>query len=172
MNAPVRKTVRPPTIIEKVENALLDQLAGKLNEKGRRVGGSIPLWVDVEAWPEDPKDFDFSGKQGALLIHYSGSRFAEPEGLSTNQTRAMSWSMVLMTRSLNGEKGAYAVLEDIRQALQGFGAEGGGPIRMVSDELTAEQEGVWEWRIVVALPIAAVAKRPASRPSPVFQNAT
>lgn len=148
----VSKRIRAKTILSKIEDAII-----------ARLKEDLPMWVDVEAWPENPRDYDFANKDGVALVHYSGSRFVEPQGQSTNQKRGMSWAIVLKTRSLNGELGAYDVLEDIRQALQGQSFEGGGPLRMVSDDLVSEEDGVWQWQIIVALPIDAVAKRAPAR---------
>jgi len=158
------KRTRAKTIIAKVEEGLI----AIFDE-------NLPKWVDIAAVPENPSDFDFANRDGALLVHYAGSRYAEPQGQSINQNRVMTWQLVLKTRSFNGEYGAYAVLEDIRQAAQGFSLEGGGPIRIIRDDLVSEADGVWEWRIVIALPIAAVARHTRrSQLSPVLgtQSAT
>lgn len=149
-------------ILTKVEDALISAL-----------NQDTPTWLDIERWPENPRDYDFAGKGGVVLVHYAGSRYADPDGLSLNQARAMSWALVVKTRSLDGERGAYDVLEDIRQSLQGLSIEGGGPIRMVRDDLVSEVDGVWQWEIIVALPIPAVARRrpaPAALFKPVTQT--
>jgi len=142
------KRTRQKTILTKIEEGLIALF-----------GENLPEWVDIEGVPENPDDFDFANRDGALLVHYAGSRYGEPQGQSTNQKRVMTWQLVLKTRSFDGEYGAYAVLEDIRQAAQGYTLEGGGPIRIVRDDLHSEKDGVWEWRIVIALPIDAVARR-------------
>ena len=152
------KRARAKTIITKIEEGLI----AVFDE-------NLPNWVDIAAVPENPSDFDFANRDGALLVHYAGSRYAEPQGQSINQKRVMTWQLVLKTRSFNGEYGAYGVLEDIRQAAQGYALEGGGPIRIIRDDLVSEVNGVWEWRIVIALPIAAVARRTQGiRLSPVM----
>jgi len=152
------KRTRVKTILEKIEDGLI-----AIFDK------NLPRWVDIAAVPENPSDFDFANRDGALLVHYAGSRYAEPQGQSINQKRVMTWQLVLKTRSFNGEYGAYAVLEDIRQAAQGYSLEGGGPIRIIRDDLASEADGVWEWRIVIALPIDAVARRTQGiRLSPVL----
>ena len=151
------KRTRAKTILEKVEEGLIAHFKGNL-----------PLWVDIEGVPENPDDFDFANRDGALLIHYAGSRFGEPQGQSINQKRIMTWQLVLKTRSFKGEYGAYAVLEDIRQAAQGHSLEGGGPIRIIRDDLVTEKNGVWEWHVVIALPIVAVARRAPNRLGPVL----
>ena len=147
-----KKTTRQRTILGKVEEALI-----------RHLDQALPTWVDIEAFPENPKQYDFANKDGVVLVHYAGSRYVEPQGQSTNQKRGMSWVLVLKTRSLNGEMGAYDVLEDIRQSLQGTSFEGGGPLRMLRDDLISEEDGVWQWEIIVAMPVDAVAKRAPAR---------
>lgn len=147
-----KKTTRPRTILGKVEEAIII----KLNT-------DLPMWVDIQAWPENPSDYDFANKDGVVLVNYAGSRYVEPQGQSKNQKRGMSWALVLKTRSLNGEMGAYDVLEDIRQSLQGESFEGSGPLRMLRDDLISEKDGVWQWEIIVAMPVDAVAKRAPTR---------
>ncbi len=142
------RQTRTRTLIAMLEEALIEEL-----------NRHIPVWVDIEPWPENTDTFDFANRKGALLIHYAGSRYANPQGQSSNQKRAVSFALVLKTRSLKGEYGAYDVLEDIRQCLQGLSLEGSGPLRMVSDDLVSEAEGVWQWQIIIALPADAVARR-------------
>lgn len=142
------RTIRPPLIIEQVEDALLDVL--KENISGQ---------CKVEVFPNDPKQFDFASLPAALLIHYAGSRFTEPKGpANTAQVRTMEFSLVLLVRSLRGEGGAYNHLEDIRLSLQGRSFAGAGPAVMTRDQLMEEAEGVWRWEIRISLTAPAVAR--------------
>ncbi|MVA40674.1 hypothetical protein AVCG78_11185 [Agrobacterium vitis] len=156
-------TARPATVIEQVEDALLNEL--KVSVSGQ---------CKVEAFPNDPALYDFSGLPAALLIHYAGSRFAPAKGpANTTQARAMEFSLVLLVRSLRGEGGAYAHLEDIRLAIQGRAFAGAGPAMLTRDQLDEEKDGVWRWEIRVSLPIPAVARNyqtPAPFMRPAFST--
>jgi hypothetical protein len=158
MSEPSIKTTREQSVLEKVEDAII----ALLNQ-------SLPNWVDIEPWPENPDDYDLVDKKGVVLVHYTGSRFVEAKDLTTNQMRGMGWALILKTRSFRGQYGAYSILEDIRQALQGQSFEGGGPVRMVRDDLVKERDGIWQWNTIITLPIPAVAKKPQR--SSVFARA-
>ncbi|MBB4954393.1 hypothetical protein H4S14_004158 [Agrobacterium vitis] len=155
------KTIRAACVIEQVEDALLAVLM-------ENVSGQCK----VEVFPNDPAQYDFAGLPAALLIHYAGSRFAAAKGpANTTQTRAMEFSLVLLVRSLRGEGGAYAHLEDIRLAVQGRSFAGAGPATLIRDQLDQEKYGVWRWEIRTSLPIPAVARNyqtPASLMRPGF----
>lgn len=141
-------TARPALIIELVEDALLERLA--LDVSGQ---------LKVEAFPADPKTYDLDNLPAALLIHYSGSDYAQPKGpAGTAQARRMRYQLVLLTRSLRGQGGAYSHLEDVRLSVQGNTFAGAGPVTIVSDRLEEEKDGVWRWLVSIALPIPAVAR--------------
>ncbi len=139
---------RPQSVIALIEQALEDHL--KTSVSGQCL---------VRSFPADPGQFDFSNLPAALLIHYGGSRYAEPHGpANTTQARSMEFVLVLLCRSLREEGGAYRHLEDIRLAVQGRPFAGSGPARIVRDALDSEQAGVWRWSITIQLPIPAVAR--------------
>lgn len=154
------RTVRDPSFIEKVDTALETVL--KENVSGQCL---------VAVFPNDPKLFDFANLPAALLIHYAGSRFAQPKGpANTAQARSMEWALVLLCRSLRGEGGAYLHLEDIRLAVQGRAFAGAGPAFMTRDQLIEEKDGVWRWEIRIALPAPAVARN-YQTPAPLMRPA-
>lgn len=153
------RTVRPPSFIERVDTALETWL--KENVSGQCL---------VAVFPNDPKLFDFSNLPAALLIHYAAARYAPPKGpVNTSQARSMEWSLVLLCRSLRGEGGAYAHLEDIRLAVQGQTFAGAGPAVMTRDQLMEERDGVWRWEIRISLPSPAVS-RAYQQPAPLLQR--
>ncbi len=134
--------------ISKVEDAIVAAL--KVGVEGS---------VKVDSFPAGPASYDFAGLDAAALVHYSGSNFAKRDGdVSPNQTRRMNYSIVLLTRSLRADAGAYRALEDIRLALQGKSFEGAGPVELVSDGLVREDQGQWRWEIVIGLSAPAVAR--------------
>lgn len=154
------RTIRSPSVIEQVEDALLAVL--KENVSGQ---------CKVEAFPNNPALYDFEGLPAALLIHYAGSRFAPAKGpANTSQARAMEFSLVLLCRSLRGEGGAYGHLEDIRLAVQGRAFAGAGPASLTRDQLNEEKDGVWRWEVRVSLPIPAVARN-YQTPAPLMRPA-
>lgn len=154
------RLVRPPLVIEQVEDALLAAL--KLDVSGQ---------CKVEAFPNDPKLYDFSGLPAALLVHYAGSRYADPKGpANTAQGRTMEFALVLLVRSLRDEGGAYNHLEDVRLSVQGRSFAGAGPAVITQDRLMEEKDGVWRWEVRIALKIPAVA-RSIQQPAPLMRPA-
>jgi len=152
--------VRPPLVIEQVERALVEHLAASMSGQCK-----------VEAFPADVAQYDFANLPAALLVHYAGSQYASAKGpANTAQARRMQFALVLLCRSLRGEGGAYAHLEDIRLAVQGRAFAGAGPAGIVRDALEAENDSVWRWQVVVALPIPAVARNYVS-PAPLMRPA-
>lgn len=155
-----RVHVRPPVYLERIEDAILAVL-----KEG--VDGS----AKVESFPADPATYDMAGLGAAVLVHYAGSRFAPRGGpVDSNQARRVNFAVVILARSLRGQGGSYALLEDVRQALQGERFEGAGPAEMVTDRLVEEAKGLWRWEIMIGLNAPAVARnrqepRPLMRPT-------
>lgn len=150
--------VRPPLVIEQVEDAIVGRLKDELS-------GS----VKVEAFPADPAKYDFANLSAAALVHYVGSQYQGAKGpVKIDQARRMQFAVVLLTRSLRGQNGAYMHLEDIRLGLQGAAFAGAGPAEIVRDELQSEHDGVWRWWVQIALPTPAVA-RDRRQPSPLMR---
>lgn len=152
------KDANPPSAIEKVETAILDRLTE-----------NMPGHCKVEAFPADPDDYDFAGLDAAVLIHYSGSRYAGRDGpVTANQTRRMNFSCVLLVRELRGTRGAYRLLEALRQLMQGESFAGAGPAEIVSDALVSEARGQWRWDITFGLNTPAIALD-RQKPVPLMQ---
>lgn len=152
------RDVRPPLILEQVEDAIVDRLKAEL-----------PGSVKVEAFPEDPASYDFANLNAAALIHYVGSSYGDREGpVRSDQSRRMQFAVVLLTRSLRGQGGAYTYLEDVRLALQGSVFAGAGPASIVRDELQNETNGEWRWWLQIALPVPAVVRR-RENPAPLMR---
>lgn len=148
------REVRPPLVIEQVENAIVERLKADLSGA-----------VKVEPFPADPAKYDFANLPAAALVHYVGSQYANPKGPArSDQARRMQFAIILMARSLRGQGGAYTHLEDIRLALQGSAFAGAGPAEIVRDELQSEQDGVWRWWLQITLPAPAVARSHSARP--------
>lgn len=165
MNAvtPISKS-RSPSFIEKVEDAIVEALKSG-------VDGS----VKVESFPADTESYDFAGLKAALLVHYTASQYQPRSGpANPSQMRRMNFAIVLLTRSLRGDGGAYGTLEDVRRALQGESFEGAGPAEIVRDGLVREDKGQWRFEIVIGLNAPAVAQdrqRQTSLMRPVIDEA-
>lgn len=148
----------PPSIIERVETAIIDAL-----KEG--VSGS----VKVESFPANTDTYDFAGLKTALLVHYAASQFSPRSGpVDPNQKRRMNFAIVLFARDLRGARGAYRTLEDVRLAVQSQSFVGAGPAEIVRDGLVREDKGQWKFEIVIGLNVPAVA-RDRQRPAPLMR---
>lgn len=148
----------PPSIIERVENALIAAL-----KEG--VSGQ----VKVESFPANTETYDFAGLRSALLVHYAASQYSPRVGpADPNQKRRMNFALVLFARDLRGADGAYRTLEDVRLAVQSVSFAGAGPAEIVRDGLASENQGQWKFEIVIGLNVPAVA-RDKQRPAPLIR---
>lgn len=160
MTLALKTTVRP-SALEAIECALIERL-----KEG------MPGYCKVEGFPADPDAYDFAGLDAACLVHYSGSQFAARKGPTTpNQTRRMNFATVVLARDLRGAKGAYGLLEAVRQLIQGEAFVGAGPAEIVRDELISETRGQWRWDITFGLTMPAVALD-RQRPAPLMRPQT
>ena len=152
------KTMVPASALEKIECALIERLKE-----------NMPGFCKVEGFPANPDGYDFAGLEAASLVHYSGSQFAGRKGeMTVNQMRRMNFSVVVLARDLRGAKGAYGLLEAVRQLIQGETFEGAGPAEIVRDELINENKGQWRWDVTFGLTMPAVAFD-RQRPAPLMR---
>ena len=133
-------------MIEAVEKALLARLAKALPE------------LKVEAWQDDPATYRLDHPKGAALVRYLGSAYREPLAPDAqSQPRALKWQVTLALRSLRSHREAYALLEAVRLALQGWGAgETGGAFRLAADAFDKVAHGVWTYSVTLEHTLVAV----------------
>ncbi|MFL7925985.1 Gp37 family protein [Acinetobacter baumannii] len=93
---------------------ILDAVVDRLKE---RFGKGLA----VELFPENPKGYRMNHPVGAILVAFSGSRFAGSDALdAVFQERDMTIPLTLVFRQLNGPQGVVGYLDQIREALTGF----------------------------------------------------
>jgi len=130
-----------------VENAIITQL------------GTVITDMKIAAWPADVRDYLLSHPNGAILVHYLGSTYAEPE--PNNQPkivhdRLSEWSIyiskkVLKQIDLNPHQDVYTSIENVRTALTGYtiatlsDASVMWPTR---DRLVYEEKGFWIYEMI------------------------
>jgi hypothetical protein len=61
----------------------------------------------------------------------------------------------VLGRALRGSKGAYAVTDQVRNALSGLKIES-APIYPVSEEFLEEEDGVWSFSLVYSVPLTHI----------------
>jgi Gp37 protein len=109
------------------------------------LGLKLPPRVIVERFPDKPADYDFEGHDAAVLVIYDGSKF-EPNGLR-EELRLVA---IILVRSLDGQNGGYALIDEVRKALHDQSLAGATGTRPVEVQLEDEADGVFRWRVVFA----------------------
>jgi len=75
----------------------------------------------VEFFPDAPQSYRLNHPAGAVLLMFAGSRFGQSQSLDRIvQPREITFAVTLVTKRLNGAKGAVPVLDALRAALVGF----------------------------------------------------
>ncbi|SDR15582.1 Gp37 family protein [Pseudovibrio sp. Tun.PSC04-5.I4] len=126
--------------IERLQEQIVERL--KLN---------LPSIAYVGGFPSKPEEFDLANFQMAALVHYGGARYASDNALNhASQSRSMRFVIALNFTTLEGEHGAYAVLERCRSALQNFPLAGASPLMMEREDLADQSPGQWRWQMEVS----------------------
>ncbi len=114
--------------------------------------------LKVETFPDKPDAYRLSHAHGAVLVGYSGGRFANPYVMAgTAQSGRLEFQLVVKVRCLRSHVGAYAVLEAIRVALSGQDIHGARfyPVREQFEDVSS---GVWTYLAVYAADIPWVSQ--------------
>lgn len=109
----------------------------------------LPPQMAVERFPNKPADYDFQAQAAALVI-YDGSKFD-----AAGNREDIRLVVSLLVRSLDGDHGAYPIIQAIRLALHDQSLAGATGTRPVEVELEAEADGVFRWRLVFAASLPA-----------------
>ena len=118
--------------------------------------------IAVEAYPDDPDNYNCMGPTGAILIRYNGSVFTDMEseamrGKVVSQERTVEWIITILYRNLkahtNLSAGIYTYLEAVRNSLTGYTIDSiaeAGVMYPVNDKLNGRDpvKKLWEHEIV------------------------
>jgi len=75
----------------------------------------------VEFFPDAPQSYHLNHPAGAVLLMFAGSRFGQSQSLDRIvQPREITFAVTLVTKRLNGARGAVPILDALRSALVGF----------------------------------------------------
>ena len=121
-------------IIKDLETAIVTQLKEFLPD------------LLVEAYPDHPSSFKMIHPKGAVLVHYSGSKFMPSlfEEVIV-QERKVSYDLILLNRSLRGNGGIYDTMDKVREALTGFQTEDTTKFYPLEEEFILEENGLWQY---------------------------
>lgn len=111
----------------------------------------------VAKMPDKLQDYDLGQREGAILVHYRGSKYGPAAGGA--QPREMTFDAHVLVRGLDGPFGATVQVEGVRLSLQGRELQGGTAIALQSDGLVQEKDGVWNYVVTFTATLPAVARR-------------
>jgi hypothetical protein len=124
--------------IKDLETAIVNKLKDALSD------------LLVEAYPDHPSSFKMIHPKGAVLVHYSGSKFLPSlfEEVIV-QERKVSYDLILLNRSLRGNGGIYDTMDKVRETLTGFQTEDTTKFYPLEEEFILEENGLWQYGIRV-----------------------
>ena len=155
-NPPVMdKPLMRKTHVEKIEDGIVAAL---------KEGGLGAKYL-IDAFPDDPDDFDISKADKVALVQYTGSRYGAPEATgSSAQMRRAEFIVHVYLRRITTPKRGVREIEQMRLALQGLVLEG-TELVIVRDGLADDEDAnFWNYMIEVACWIPAVPLARSPRP--------
>lgn len=128
------------SLIEDIETVLIKKLQNELPE------------LAVEAFPDNPSEYEFIHPLGAVLVQYESTQFEGDYALAfTAQPATITFAVVSLTRNLRSHSGCYDVLERIRNAILGLKIPGLEQVKQTDERFSAEEDGVWTYLQTFAL---------------------
>jgi len=111
----------------------------------------------VAAMPDRIAEFDIGEYDGAIIVHYRGSRYTgQANAMAAMLQRSFDIDIAVLARGIQGETGAPNVVEAIRRILQNRQVEGSSPLAPVEDGLTSQDGLIWTYTIMFRGQIPAV----------------
>ena len=98
------------------------------------------------AYPENPKNYYPENETGDVLVRYEGRKVLGRDlGNGQNKVKLFA-EVVVVSRELRGPDGAYAWLQQIYKALEGYTLSGSaGPLNMEAESFMDENNGIWQY---------------------------
>ena len=105
-------------------------------------------------FPENPDLYRLNHPTGAILISYAGSSFKDHKVIGAGSLmRVLQVSLIVLMRSLNSEKGAISVLDQLRSSLNDHIIDGCfDGITCKSEKFIANNDGIWQFVLDVEIP--------------------
>lgn len=104
----------------------------------------------IESFPAKVNEYltGFIHPKGAILINYAGSRYTNPDNISSiAQVRTLEFDIYLVLRNIKNNQGVYPALESVRESLTGYEPDGCMRMVPVSDNFVLEEKGIWVYII-------------------------
>jgi len=97
-------------------------------------------------YPENPKNYYPENTPGEVLVRYEGRKVLERDTSGQYNRVKLFGELVVVSRQLRGENGAYSWLNRIFMSLEGFTLDGAsGALHMEVESFMDENEGIWQF---------------------------
>ncbi|WP_334467700.1 Gp37 family protein [Arsenophonus sp. PmNCSU2021_1] len=108
--------------------------------------------LEVTFFPEHPERFHLNHPLGAVLLSFARSRFGDIQDVGrVFQPRVLHFTLTLVMRQLNGNEGAIALLDKLRQTVGGFmPPDCRRPLWLIDEVFLGQSEGLWQYALTVA----------------------
>lgn len=101
--------------------------------------------LKIEPYPDRPAGYIARNPRGAVLLSIAGSRYGEM--INGVQQRTVRLVVTLLVRNLSGHVGAYALMDAVIGALQGWTPSNWQALAVVEERFVTQEDGVWQYDI-------------------------
>lgn len=100
--------------------------------------------VQIEPFPDDPRNYKMIHPVGAILVNYEGARFEKGKAIGfVNQVSEIRFRMNLIMKHLRTHQGIYAYLDLVKESLTGFQIAGLSKMEPVEEKYLDQRTGLW-----------------------------
>ena len=153
------------SVIANIEALVVARLTTALT-----ITGQAHPKVDVERWPDNPDRYKMMHPRGAVLVMYQGAKFDETATARQLIEFDARFEIGLLSKTLRApvvgidanepDTGVYTLLDQCRAAFLGWQPEGAAnTVRLVAESYEGYREGVWQYSLLVAIPMLTVVDR-------------
>lgn len=104
------------------------------------------LGLPSKAYPDNPDKYYPNADPGEVLVRYEGRKPAQKDISAMLSEITWFFEIVVVTRVVRGEHGAYDWLQKVHNSLQGFTLEGAAsPLMMQVESFMNEDSGLWQF---------------------------
>lgn len=125
----------------------------------------------IELFPDDLEHYNLLDPFGAVLVQYAGSKFESLDSTDIiQQRRKVLVALTVIARSQHDDTGALEMLDQLRLAVVGFKPTNCTPCHLISEEFAGEDNGLWQYQLIVQTETWQVEDRQAIISAPKFTH--
>lgn len=123
----------------------------------------------IELFPDDLAHYNLTDQYGAVLVQYAGSKFESLDSTDIiQQRRKVLVALTVIARSQHDDTGALDMLDKLRLAVVGFKPINCTPCHLISEEFAGEDNGLWQYQLIIQTETWQVEDRQAVISAPKF----